>query len=66
MSGNLPDDWIAVNSYITPTFKKGIIDHLHSTIDQSLSQQYVLKFWSTLAVYHHIMEHVLQYQMIRM
>ena len=46
-SGNLPEDWLTAN--ITPIFKKGI-DHLHSTIDQSHSQQYVVKFWSTLSI----------------
>ena len=46
-SGNLPDDWLTAN--ITPIFKKDI-DHLHSTIDQSHLQQYVVKFWSTSSI----------------
>ena len=59
-SGNLPDDWLTAN--ITPIFKKG--NRLSPLNYRPISLTAVCCKVLEHIIYHHIMEHLSQYQII--
>ena len=61
ISGNLPEDWLTTN--ITPIFKKG--DRSSPLNYRPISLTAVCCKVLEHIIYHHIMEHLLQYQIIQ-